>query len=227
MPSVTPKQAKFMRAIAHGWKPSRMKSPPSRKVAREFMKEDQKRKNYQYGGLAAAQMMRRPEVRGLFTRGRTAPGRAPYAGGEPTYGQPGGPGGGLQRYVQRGFPQRGTDAVATTPQMREMMQRKGWRGFGGTGRTFDTTRRPTPEMMEALRAKGPGGFGSRGVTAGVMPGRQMLRSGERGFPRSRYLLGARKQLGSGPQQGALARALQTQTGRSPLSRRMAFPGRIQ
>ena len=51
MPSKTPKQARFMRAIAHGWKPSRMKNPPSQAVAREFMKADQ-RKGMWEGGLA-------------------------------------------------------------------------------------------------------------------------------------------------------------------------------
>lgn len=59
MPSKTPKQAKFMRAIAHGWKPSRMESPPSRAVAREFVEADKKysggfaENRYYTGGLAA------------------------------------------------------------------------------------------------------------------------------------------------------------------------------
>lgn len=58
MPSKTPKQAKFMRAVAHGWKPSRMKSPPSRAVAREFVEADRKysggfaENRYARGGLA-------------------------------------------------------------------------------------------------------------------------------------------------------------------------------
>ena len=59
MPSKTPKQAKFMRAIAHGWTPSRMKSPPSRAVAQEFVEADRKysggfaENRYWTGGLAA------------------------------------------------------------------------------------------------------------------------------------------------------------------------------
>lgn len=59
MPSKTPKQAKFMRAIAHGWTPSRMKSPPSRAVAQEFVEADKKysggfaENRYSRGGLAA------------------------------------------------------------------------------------------------------------------------------------------------------------------------------
>ena len=35
-PATSEKQAKYMRACAHGWKPSRGKCP-SKKVAREFM----------------------------------------------------------------------------------------------------------------------------------------------------------------------------------------------
>ncbi len=59
MPSKTPKQAKFMRAIAHGWTPSRMSSPPSRAVAQEFVNADRKysggfaENRYWTGGLAA------------------------------------------------------------------------------------------------------------------------------------------------------------------------------
>jgi len=59
MPSKTPKQAKFMRAIAHGWTPSRMESPPSRAVAQEFVDADRKysggfaENRYWVGGLAA------------------------------------------------------------------------------------------------------------------------------------------------------------------------------
>ena len=43
MPSKSEKQARFMRAVAHGWKPTRTKAPP-KKVAREFMLADQLRK---------------------------------------------------------------------------------------------------------------------------------------------------------------------------------------
>lgn len=58
MPSKTPKQAKFMRAIAHGWTPSRAKNPPSRAVAQEFVDADRKysggfaENRYWVGGLA-------------------------------------------------------------------------------------------------------------------------------------------------------------------------------
>jgi hypothetical protein len=58
MPSKTPKQAKFMRAVAHGWKPSRTKAPPV-SVAKEFVEADKKysggfaENRYWRGGLAA------------------------------------------------------------------------------------------------------------------------------------------------------------------------------
>ncbi len=58
MPSKTPKQAKFMRAVAHGWKPSRTKAPPV-SVAKEFVEADKKysggfaENRYWTGGLAA------------------------------------------------------------------------------------------------------------------------------------------------------------------------------
>lgn len=41
MPSSTPRQAKFMRAVAHGWKPPGRKNTPSVAVAREFEKADE------------------------------------------------------------------------------------------------------------------------------------------------------------------------------------------
>lgn len=39
MPSKTPKQARFMAAVAHGWKPDRVAAPPM-KVATEFNEAD-------------------------------------------------------------------------------------------------------------------------------------------------------------------------------------------
>lgn len=70
MPSTTQKQARFMSAVAHGWKPTRkgVKAPPL-KVAREFNKADtgskmlrkgmkqRRKKKYQGGGLAMATKM--------------------------------------------------------------------------------------------------------------------------------------------------------------------------
>jgi hypothetical protein len=42
MPSKTKKQAKFMRAVAHGFKPDKTKGPPV-SVAKEFVKADKKK----------------------------------------------------------------------------------------------------------------------------------------------------------------------------------------
>ena len=39
MPSKSPKQRKLMAAVAHGWKPDRIKGP-SKAVAREFNQAD-------------------------------------------------------------------------------------------------------------------------------------------------------------------------------------------
>lgn len=58
MPSKSPAQAKLMRAVAHGWKPDRIKGP-SRAVAQEFVEADKKysggfaENRYWTGGLAA------------------------------------------------------------------------------------------------------------------------------------------------------------------------------
>lgn len=43
MPSVSPAQARLMRAVAHGWKPDQMKGPPV-KVAKEFVAADKAKK---------------------------------------------------------------------------------------------------------------------------------------------------------------------------------------
>lgn len=43
MPSKTKKQAKLMRAVAHGWKPDRFRGPPVM-VAKEFAAADKAKK---------------------------------------------------------------------------------------------------------------------------------------------------------------------------------------
>lgn len=97
----------------------------------------------------------------------------------------------------------------------------------------------------------PGPLGGRQIQPGgmarpgVMPGRQMV-GGEgipggprvppnlRGFLQKQRMMNRpggmgqqRKQVGMGDQQGGLSRAMQTQTGRPPISRRAAFPGSRQ
>ena len=50
MPSKTAKQAKFMRAVAHGWvKPGG--GGPSKKVAKEFVSEDKVGAKHQFKGM--------------------------------------------------------------------------------------------------------------------------------------------------------------------------------
>jgi hypothetical protein len=50
MPSVSKKQAKLMRAVAHGFQPDRIKGGgPSKKVAQEFVKADQAKKGKRRG----------------------------------------------------------------------------------------------------------------------------------------------------------------------------------
>ena len=43
MPSLSERQARFMRAIAHGFKPDRVKAPPV-SVAKEFVAADKRKK---------------------------------------------------------------------------------------------------------------------------------------------------------------------------------------
>lgn len=47
MPSSSKKQHAFMLAIAHGWKPSGMKNPPSIAVGKDFVKADKRAGKYQ------------------------------------------------------------------------------------------------------------------------------------------------------------------------------------
>lgn len=49
MPSKTAKQARFMAAVAHGFKPKGKKAPPLA-VAKEFMRADQKKRRKTIAG---------------------------------------------------------------------------------------------------------------------------------------------------------------------------------
>ena len=72
MPSKSPAQARLMRAVAHGWKPDRIKGP-SRAVAREFVKADEK----WTGGLAAMNNVNSMEVMNYQRGGSSRPGGRP------------------------------------------------------------------------------------------------------------------------------------------------------
>lgn len=95
MPSKSKKQARLMRAVAHGWKPSRIKGP-TRAVAKEFVKADKRRegvKGYQRGGMAlGVPGMRRmpPQMQGALSRVAQKPmvGRTMVPPGRPQMSTP-------------------------------------------------------------------------------------------------------------------------------------------
>ena len=84
MPSKTEKQARFMRAVAHGWKPRHAKAPPVG-VAEEFVAADQAAGMYE-GGLAP---MNDITQRG-FALGLTGMAPSFQEGGEVDWGDGGG-----------------------------------------------------------------------------------------------------------------------------------------
>jgi hypothetical protein len=57
MPSKTPEQARLMHAVAHGWKPDRIKGPPV-SVAKEFTEADK-----EVGHLKSAVKKRSAKIR--------------------------------------------------------------------------------------------------------------------------------------------------------------------
>ena len=124
--------------------------------------------------------------------------------------------------MRRGMPGGGGRFGRMNPQMMQrmrqrMMQRPQTGGrtppMGGMGKQINFRRPPTasPEMMNAARM--PGG------RAAPMRGLMQRLAQDRRMPRSRQ-----PRIGMGDQQGGLSRAMQTQTGRPPISRRAAFPG---
>ncbi len=139
-----------MRAVAHGWKPSRIKGP-TRAVAKEFVDADKRRDKvtgYQFGGPAmgpamrgAGRMMQQyrgvPPQRGALTQG--APG-----GLHPGARGPGG-GGFLSRFRQQRGQQPGQPL------------HPGAQGPGGGG--FMSRLR---QMMEQQRGQQPGPVGNPG-----------------------------------------------------------------
>jgi hypothetical protein len=70
MPSSTPRQAKFMRAIAHGMTPRNGKGPPVA-VAKEFMHADEAKKP---GGRSKEQVADRKQATDAWASGK---GKAP------------------------------------------------------------------------------------------------------------------------------------------------------
>ena len=252
-----------MQAVAHGWKPDRMKGP-SRSVAKEFVAADEKK--MALGGLLS--VMQNPEERGELRR-RGGAGMRPIIpqldkGGNEAMMREGidlAPGyqmGGLAQFRGRGPQQlqRGRGRRGPDPRMMAMMRRRQMQQAGG--------RRGAPPGGAARRGRMPfrppgGGRVQPGGPGGQMPGRQMLSPpsnptramsptqgsqpgpspgdarmpGGRAMPYRGMMQKMRgmqrgqpqgNRIGTGDQQGGLARAMQTQTGRPPISRRMAFPG---
>lgn len=127
MPSKSPKQAKLMRAVAHGWKKPGG-GGPTRAVAKEFMKADMRRsgvKGYQAGGYARGVpgMRRMPtgyaKPQGALSRDPRAMPPMPYGGGTP-----GMPPGGAVMPPRRGGPYGGGGRRGMPPQRGQMP----WRG---------------------------------------------------------------------------------------------------
>lgn len=152
MPSQTPKQARFMAAVAHGWKPTQegVKAPPL-KVAQEFNKADKgskmlKRKKLQGGGLTGALQeygaRRRTAPQGIMGTGY--PGSVPGGRTAPDSGFPPG----HARIPRNGA--NGALGLAT--------------GFPGVARR--------PQGAGA----GPNGSRGRGITPG--PGNALLRTAD-------------------------------------------------
>jgi len=76
--------------------------------------------------------------------------------------------------------------------------------------------RPIPEGSQGSGGLPMGGPRLPSSMQGVLQKLRMQNRPRDVIPRNR--------IGAGDQQGGLARAMQTQTGRPPISRRMAFPG---
>lgn len=71
MPSKSKRQGRFMRAVAHGWQPGRVKAPPL-SVAREFVAADRKKRVRKATGGAIGKAARRgTPLSGGFTKPRS------------------------------------------------------------------------------------------------------------------------------------------------------------
>jgi len=177
------------------------------------------------GGVGQGQPRPQPPGGGVPMRGV---GRPPGMGG------PGAGGSRLGDVARRGMPP-GAGGGQPYPQampanrdaQRRMMERRGItaptgpqevKGSQQPGRGGGASDYQSFLQQRKQQATAPGAGG--GVRAAVMPGRGFMPGGGgAGMP------GAAPRIGMGDQQGAQARAMQVQTGRPPMSRRMGFPGR--
>jgi hypothetical protein len=150
---------------------------------------------------------------------RRMPGRGRGRGSPGPMGGRGGPGfGGMREMMQRAQAQRGPG--------RGMPQRGPMKQLGGP--------QPRPGMGGRVQPGGPGGMPG-GRPEMISPGDARMPGGRamplRGFQQKQAMqrrgnLGGNR-VGPADQQGGLSRAMQKQTGRPPISRRMGFPGRAR
>lgn len=194
MPSKSKKQAKLMRAVAHGWKPDRFEGP-TRAVAQEFVTADKRRSKvdgYQFGGRSmAGRYGMMPQVGG----GRDPRGMPPQ----------GGPQGGAlaqifrQRQMQqkprpggrdmRGFPGRGGPAGMRNPRQPIMRGRPGRGGkvpgrgpFGGRDPRAMPPQQGGPLRQIFNQQRSQQDRGLRGMFPDKGPRQQVPPSPPRGYP---------------------------------------------
>jgi len=192
MPSKSKKQAKLMRAVAHGWKPSRIKGP-TRAVAKEFVDADKRRDNvtgYQFGGMAAMGPAYRgargmmdqyrgvPPQRGGIQQGPTAMMGSQYPGGSgpfmpgptrPDLAGTAGRAGALRQAMQRGRP--GGGMMGRFPGgSGPFMPRSGGPGAGNFTRRGGVVPPWMQERGGGMQGRGrPGGYTHRGEYDPRMP----------------------------------------------------------
>lgn len=204
----------------------------------------------QYGGLAQAMQGQRgsmgrrgsPQMMQAMQRrtGRGAPQRA-QRGMAQQMGRGRGRGRGPQRQMmqqmaqRRGRPPMGRrDPRMQQQQMQQAMQRQRMGGQRGMPQRGPMKSLGRPGMGGRVQPGGPGGMpGGRPEMLNPddarMPGGRAMPL--RGFQQKQAMqrrgnLGGNR-VGAADQQGGLARAMQKQTGRPPISRRMGFPGRAR
>ncbi len=167
MPSKSAKQKKLMQAVAHGWKPSRIKGP-TRAVAREFVQADKREKGrggmtgYRYGGHTDMKYYDGGGVEGYQYGGGVSPAiSAAYRGIPPQRGGimqgGGGTGGVVPPWMQQGGGGRGG---ALAQMMQRMQQQRGGLhpGAQGPGGGFlSRFAQQTPGQPLHPGARGPGG----------------------------------------------------------------------
>jgi len=200
--------------------------------------EEEEPLEMQAGGLAQAMQRQRGSMGRRGSPQMQAAMQRPTRGGFRGRGPQRMPGG-------RRSPMRGNDARRPNPQMMNMMRQKmaQQRGGGRRGMVAPGMRGPMKQLGGPQPRPGMGGRVQPGGPGGMPGGRpEMLRPDDarmpggrampfRGFQQKQSMqrrgnLGGNR-VGPADQQGGLARAMQTQTGRPPISRRMGFPGRAR